>query len=268
MPALAAVLVLSTLAAGCEGPRRGLIGGFRGRSQVLDELEAAAAEAEAVSGGAPAAMEKGSAAPVVEAFPLFHAEKGPDRWSTEVLWPLFEAGGTKEQHYFRMRPFFFDDEIGNGSRAIVFPFYFRIRRKLEAGDREIDHFWPIYGIHREWIDLAPSTTHHVLYPIFSLRQGPDRWRLRVFPVLVASKGYLDRGIWLLPIVKAGSQGQSRFFYIADPLFAYEKDSIARSPEEDTPELARTRWSVLGGLLEWEVEKGRGSLKVLWVLRLP
>ena len=97
--------------------------------------------------------------------------------------------------------------------------------------------------------------------------GPDRWRACVFPILSASKDYLDRGIWLLPIVKWGSQGQSRFFYIVDPLFAYEKDSIARSAEEDTPELARTRWSLLGGLLAWEVEKGAGRMRILWVIRI-
>jgi hypothetical protein len=264
---LTAVLALAAAAAGCEGPRRGLIGGFRGRSQVLDELETDAAEAEALSGRAAAAVGSG-AEPRIEAFPLLHVEDGPDRWSTEVLWPLFEAGRAGEQRYFRLRPFFADDAIGSGSRAIVFPFYFRIRRKLEAGDREIDHFWPFYGVHREWIDLAPSTTHHVLYPIFSLRRGPDRWRACVFPILSASKGYLDRGIWLLPLVKAGSRGQSRFFYLVDPLFAYEKDSIARSPEEDTPELTRTRWSLLGGLLAWEVERGRASLRLLWLLRVP
>jgi hypothetical protein len=264
---LTAVLALASLAVGCEGPRRGLIGGFRGRSQVQDELDAAAAEAEALSGHRDATVESG-AEPGIEAFPLLHVEDGPDRWSTEVLWPLFEAGRAGRHRYFRLRPFFADDAIGSGSRAIVFPFYFRIRQKLESGDREIDHFWPFYGVHREWIDLAPSTTHHVLYPIFSLRRGPDRWRACVFPILSASKGYLDRGIWLLPLVKAGSRGANRFFYIVDPLFAYEKDSIARSPEEDTPELARTRWSLLGGLLAWEVERGRASLRLLWLLRVP
>ena len=44
-------------------------------------------------------------------------------------------------------------------------------------------------------------------------------------------------------------------------------SISVDPEEDTPELARTRWSLLGGLLAWEVEKGRGELRLLWFLRL-
>jgi len=58
--ALAALLALSVLAGGCEGPRRGLIGGFRGRSQVLDEMEAAAAEAEAASGRPPDGAVDGS----------------------------------------------------------------------------------------------------------------------------------------------------------------------------------------------------------------
>jgi hypothetical protein len=222
--------------------------------------------AEALPGRAPA-VEEASASPVIEAFPLVHAERG-DRWSVEVLWPFFEMGGAGKHRYLRVRPFFLEEEIGGSSRSVVFPFYFRSRTRLESGDREIDHFWPIHGVHREWIDLAPATTHHVLYPIFSLRRGPDRWRLSVFPVFFASSGYLDRGVWLLPLVKSGAHGQSRFFYLLDPLFAYEKDSIARSPDEDSPELARTRWSLLGGLLAWEVDRGRAALRLLWFLRVP
>ena len=79
---------------------------------------------------------------------------------------------------------------------------------------------------------------------------------------------MDRGVWLLPIIKAGTQGQNSFFYLLEPLFAYEKLSIARTPEEDRPELGRSRWSLLGGLLAWENERGRASLRVLWFLRVP
>jgi hypothetical protein len=216
----------------------------------------------------------------------------------ELLWPLFEAGqgrlldaagavvesrGTIDaagtatgralaappavSRYFRLRPFLAADDFRRSSRRILFPFYFRIREELESGTREIDHFWPFYGVHREPIDLAPATTHHVLYPLFYWRTGPERWKLSLLPVLAVSRGYVDRGLWLIPVVKSGAHGRSRFFYLLDPLLVYESLSSARGPEDDIPEKRRTRFLFLGGLIGWETDRGAACLRLLWWLRI-
>jgi len=280
---LVSLVFLTLLAAGCAGPDAGLIGERRGRTQVLRDVEDAqfedalaengiSLEGEAASGGNPSPPPAGDAPSRIAAFPLLYSERRDGERFLEVLWPLFETGraplpGGGLSRYSRIWPFLTVDEFRLQSRTVFFPFYYHLREELEAGNREIDHYWPFYGIHREWIDLAPATTYHFLHPLIYFRQGPERWKLWVFPLFFASRGYYDRGIWLLPFVKAGTQGPNRFFYLIEPLFSYERQSIAPSAEEDSPEKGRTRWSLLGGLIGWENERGEKSLRLLWFLRL-
>jgi hypothetical protein len=286
------LLLLALAAAGCAGPDVGLIGELRGRTHVLRDVEDTTFEADLArrgividppAAGARPAGETGAASPPaadvasVAAFPLLFAERRGEGRFLELLWPIFETGRAPlaaaadtdppVSRFTRLRPFLWIDDFRGGSRTILFPFYFRIREELEAGDRAIDHYWPFYGVHHEWIDLAPAVTHHVLYPLIYFRHGPERWKISVFPLFFASRGYYDRGWWLLPLLKVGTQGPNRFVYVIEPLFAYEHLSIAPSAEEDTEQAGRTRWSILGGLLGWENERGERSLRLLWFISL-
>ncbi|MBI4601475.1 MAG: hypothetical protein HY721_05865 [Planctomycetes bacterium] len=252
------VVILLTWFTGCAGPARGFFAEHRGRTRLLEER----ADAH------PAAA--GSERSRVPLFPLLFVESGEGATAVEVLWPFFEAGsggGEPPSSWFRLRPLLAFDSFRDGSRAIVFPVWFHLRERREAGDRSIDHLWPIYGLHREWIDLAPATTHHIAWPLFLARIGPGKHKVQLLPLFSVSSGYLDRGWWLFPPIKAGSHGRSAFFYLLDPLFAYERDSIAGPEEEERPEHFRVRWSLLGGLLAWEVDRGQGSVRLLWAMRL-
>jgi hypothetical protein len=284
--ALQIVLLPAILAAGCAGPETGLIGELRGRTHVLRDVEDARFEEDLARDGI--AIDPGTgegtmrsrtlpraspeAGPEVAAFPFLYSEERDGARFLEVLWPLFETGraplpGGGVSNYSGFLTILSVEDLRGRSRAVLFPFYYRLREEREAGGRQIDHFWPFYGLHREWIDLAPATTHHILHPLIYFRHGPERWKLFVFPLFFASRGYYDRGIWLLPLVKAGSQGPNRFFYLIEPLFSYERLSIAPSAEEDAPEKGRTRWSILGGLIGWENERGEKSLRLFWLLRI-
>jgi hypothetical protein len=280
-----ALLVLF-LAAGCAGPETGLLGELRGRTHVLRDIEDARFEEDLARGaisldppagggagdaapGPPAVAEPGSG---IAAFPFLHSERQDGARFLEILWPLFETGrarlpGGGVSSYSGLLTILSVEELRGRSRAVLFPFFYRLREEREAGNKDIVHFWPFYGLHREWIDLAPATTHHVLHPLLYFRHGPERWKVFVFPLFFASRGYYDRGTWLLPLVKAGTQGPNRFFYLIEPLFSYERLSIAPSAEEDTSAKGRTRWSILGGLIGWENDRGEKSLRLLWFLRL-
>lgn len=244
---------------GCAGPERGWFAEGRGRTQ---------ARHDALEEDRPETPPDSSAA----CFPLFLAESGPGGTAREVLWPLVEWGRGAELEsgtasWLRVRPFVYWDSFARRSRFVIFPFYFRSREELEVGTRSVDHLWPIHGVHREWIDGSPAVTHHVLFPLFSARQGTGQWKVRVFPLFDASKGYLDRGWWLLPLIKSGARERSSFFYLLDPLLAYERDSIALRGEEEPVEKRRIRISLLGGLLGWEDDRGKTALRVLWWIRI-
>jgi len=254
--ALTAILAFCITA--CAGPDRGWIAEARGRTQSrLDAQEAG----KQPPGGIPD----------LPLFPFLYVESGDGWLALEKLWPLVEVGHGPvlpwgRPRWIRVRPFLWVDEFRGLSRTVVFPFYFRVLEELEAGDRSILHLWPFYGIHRETIDLAPAVTHHVAWPFFLVRHGPERWKVRLFPAFDGSHGYLDRGWWLLPVLKWGGHGQNEFFYLLDPLFAYERDSIAESAGDETP--AKRRWSVrlLGGLAGWEDDRGRSRFQLLWWIK--
>mgnify|MGYP001608231022 CR=1 FL=1 len=253
-------LILAVLCStGCAGPERGFVAEFRGRTQALYDL----AEARTAGGEQPFC---------VPLFPLLYAERGWRGSYCELFWPLFETGRSpwlepEPSRHFRIRPLLYVDSFRRYSRVAVFPVYFHIREKLEAGNRSIDHLWPLYGLHREWIDLAPATTHHFFYPLIFFRNGWSRWKIHLFPILDVSSGYYDHGWWLLPVLKSGGHGQSRFFYLLDPLFAYERDSIAETEEDETREKVRWSWKIFGGLVGWENDRGKRSVRLFW-LRAP
>lgn len=246
---------------GCSGPERGWFAEARGRTQ---------ARHDALDADAPLPSDQDLAR--LPLFPLFYAEASSDGHVLEQLWPLFESGrGPRlpwgRPRWFRLRPVLWVEQFHGQSRLVVFPFFYHLRQELEAGDRAIDHFWPLYGLHRETIDLAPAVTHHFLWPLGLIRHGPERWKVRLLPLLDGSHGYIDRGWWLLPVLKWGGHGQSEFFYLLDPLFSYERDSIAPGAAEETPTQRRLRIRLLGGLLGWEDDRGRRRLQILWWLKL-
>ncbi len=202
-------------------------------------------------------------------FPFFLEENRPEREVLEILWPLFERGHSSQSRYFYLRPFFARERFRGKERRVLFPFWWYIRERREAGDRSIDHLWPIYGIHRERIDLVQVTTRHALFPLAYLRTGEGKWKVRLLPVVFISSGFLDRGVCLIPILKAGAgkggwAGGNRFFYILDPLFSYQRLSIAPSPEEESPEDVRTEIKFLGGLLGWRRYGLETSLFLFWL----
>ncbi len=257
-------LLAALCGAGCVGPDRGWIAEARGRTQA--RFDALDAEGEPANGELPASTSR------TPLFPLLFTESGDPGTAVEVLWPIFEVGRGRElpsgrPSWLRLRPLFASDSFRGYSRTVLFPFYVRIREEREAGDCSIDHLWPLYGIHREWIDLAPAITHHFAWPLFFVRHGVGRWKVHLFPVLDASSGYLDRGMWLLPILKAGSYGRSKHFYLLDPILGYERDSIAEKEAEETPEKFRSSVRILGGFLGWENDRGKKALRILWWIRI-
>ena len=261
---LAGICVIARCLTGCAGPDRGWIAEARGRTQARFD----ALDADHAPRGASSLLEPVQA----PLFPLLFLELGEVGGTTELLWPLFETGRGPElpwgqPRWFRFRPFFYRDSFRGYSRTVLFPFYFHIREELEAGNRSIDHLWPLYGIHREWIDLAPAVTHHCAWPLFFVRTGIGKWKVHLFPAFDASSGYIDRGWWLLPFLKVGSFGRSEHFYLLDPLFAYERDSIAESEASETPEKVRTSFRILGGLLGWENDRGKKAVRILWWIRV-
>ena len=170
-----------------------------------------------------------------------------------------------------MRPFFFHDRFRGRERLVLFPFYFHLREGTGPGEhpRSIDHFWPFYGVHREIIDLVPTTTHHVLFPVFCFREGEGKWKVRLLPVASVSSGFLDRGWWIIPVFKAGTgnggwAGGSRFFYLLDPLIQYERFSIAGPGQDEGPLDWRMSIRLLGGLLGYERAKGRSWIRIFWL----
>src|SRR5882762_10485845 len=148
------VLASGSSIVGCAGPGRGFLAEFRGRTQVRYDLED--------FGKAPPASPSGGEYSSLLFFPLLLVERSPESTSTELLWPFFECGGSKvplplneppgaplpgrpsdasllPSTYLRARPILYLDSLRGYSRTVVFPVYCRIREKLEAGDRAIDH---------------------------------------------------------------------------------------------------------------------------------
>ncbi len=235
---------------------------MRGRTAILAEAEE----------GAPAPLDENTgrlAKNSVRLFPLYFGEEAPGNEVVEVLWPLYEAGRSSESSYFRIRPFFFRDRFRGEGRTAVLPFWWHSYEKRAIGERSFHLAWPFYGIERGPVDLAPAVTHHVLYPLAYLRAGEDRWKLKLLPACTVSWGFLDRGWWLLPVIKAGAgrggwEGGNRWLYILDPLFAYERYSIAGGRREETAGDVRTEVKVLGGLVGWESSAGRGTVRIFWI----
>ena len=264
-----ALLWIALCSTGCAGPERGWIAELRGRTETRRERE------EAPGSASPSAQADIAGGRVdVPLFPLLYVERSPEASATEVLWPLYESGSSSTapgvaSSFFRLRPLIYVDSFERSSRVVIFPVYFHLREQHESGDLAVDHFWPLYGFHREWIDLAPATTHHFAWPLIYFRFGPARWKVSIFPLVAASEGYLDRGWWIAPVIRWGSQGQSAFFYLLDPLIAYERDSIAESVEDfaASPQKTRTSFNLLGGLLGWENDRGYSSLRLLWWLKI-
>jgi hypothetical protein len=245
------------LLAGCSGPLTGALGRLRGRTNLLRE-----AEESPPPPLPPGKLEE------VRLFPLLFKERTERREVLELAWPLFEEGRSSESAYLALRPLFSSSRFRDREALVVFPFWWRIRERRETGERSVDHLWPLYGVHRRDIDLAPTVTRHFLCPIFSVRTGGGRWKARLFPLADLSSGFLDRGWWLLPLLKAGNgrggaAGGNRFFYLLDPLFAFERFSIALGRAEG-PEDTRTEVKLLGGLLGWERSGGRSRLRLFWL----
>jgi len=250
-------------AAGCAGPERGKLAEMRGRTALIAEAE------EARYPPPPGGGEGG-----VRAFPLLFTERAAHGETLEVLWPVFEWARSAQSpphaqsSYLRLRPFFRRDRAPDRDALVLFPFYCRSLERREEGELTSEHFWPVFGVERRSVDLAPATTYHTLWPIVSLRLGGGRWRFWLRPALDLSSGFLDRGWWLFPVIKAGTgrggwEGGNRFFYLLDPLFAYVRSSIAGGRSEG-PEDARTEVKVLGGLLGYESSGGRWNLRMFWL----
>ncbi len=245
----------------CSGPERGFWAGLRGRTALLAEAEEGTPPP---LGEAAGRVERAS----VRLFPLFFSEGEPSREVVEVLWPVYEAGRSSESSYFRIRPFFFHDRFRGEGRTAFFPFWWRSYEHRAIGERSFHLAWPFYGIERGPVDLAPAATHHVLYPLAYLRTSEDRWKVKLLPACTVSWGFLDRGWWLLPVIKAGAgrggwEGGNRWLYVLDPLFAYERYSIAAGRRKETAGDVRTEIKVLGGLVGWESSGGRGAVRVFW-----
>ena len=255
---LAAALVVL---GGCVGPRDGIFGHMRGRTEIIAEAEERPPpplEAAATDGG-------------VHAFPLFFHEDLRERRTRAVIWPFFEAGRSSESDYLRVRPFYYHDRFRGAERLVVFPFYFRLREGTGPGEhpRSIDHFWPFYGVHRERIDLVPTTTRHVLFPIFYFREGEGKWKVRLWPAAWVSSGFLDRGWWIIPVLKTGVgkggwAGGNRYFYLLDPLIQLERFSIAEPGHEEGPLDSRLSFRLLGGLLGYERAEGKSWVRFFWL----
>jgi hypothetical protein len=251
--------------AGCVGPREGFIGLRRGRTELMAREEERSPGRPPDGGG-------------LHAFPLVFRERAPEREVLEVLWPLFERGSSTgggeaspaivRSRFLRLRPFLFSEEFPDRERSIIFPFWWRIRDRREPAGKSADHLWPLYGVHREEIDLIPVTTRHILFPVAAWRSGPGAWKAKLFPLAWVSSGFLDRGIWLLPAIKAGAgrggwSGGNRFFYLLDPLFQYERFSISEPGRPEEHGETRTEVKLLGGFLGWEVSDGDFHIRLFW-----
>jgi len=87
--------------------------------------------------------------------------------------------------------------------------------------------------------------------------------------VTVSSGFLDRGWWLIPVLKVmagrgGWSGGNRLIAVLDPLFRYERFSIAEPGAPEGAGEARTEVEVLGGLLGWERSDGRTAVRILWI----
>src|SRR6185503_9681254 len=158
-------LAVAIGAAGCAGPERGNLAEMRGRTALIAEAEE--------EGPAPL---PGAGTGSVRAFPLYFTERAAYGETLEVLWPIFERARSSRSSYLRVRPFYRMDRAPDGEALVVFPFYRHTREVREDGERTAEHFWPVFGVEKRNIELAPAVTYHTLWPIVSLRLGGGRWR--------------------------------------------------------------------------------------------